>query len=36
VVVLIFAALGVYLYFGTASTATGGASVPLGRPLLRR
>jgi len=36
VVVLIFAALGVYLYFGTASLATGGASVPLGKPLLRR
>jgi succinate-acetate transporter protein len=36
VVVLVFAALGVYLYFGTASAATGGASVPLGQPLLRR
>ena len=36
VVVLIFAALGVYLYFGTASAATGGASMPLGQPLLRR
>jgi succinate-acetate transporter protein len=36
VVVLAFAAVGVYLYFGTASLATGGASVPLGQPLLRR
>jgi uncharacterized protein len=34
VVVLAFAALGIYLYFGTASVATGGASVPLGKPLL--
>jgi uncharacterized protein len=36
VVVLVFAALGVYLYFGTASVATGGVSVPLGQPVLRR
>jgi hypothetical protein len=34
VVVLAFAALGVYLYVGTASAATGGGPVPLGRPLL--
>jgi succinate-acetate transporter protein len=34
VVVLAFAALGAYLFFGTASTATGGAAVPLGKPLL--
>jgi uncharacterized protein len=34
VVVLAFAALGIYLYVGTASQATGGAAVPLGRPLL--
>jgi hypothetical protein len=34
-VVLMFAALGVYLYLGTASTATGGGPVPLGKPLLR-
>ena len=34
--VLVFAALGVYLYFGTAAAATGGAGVPLGKPLLRR
>ncbi len=34
VVVLMFAALGGYLYFGTASVATGGGSVPLGKPLL--
>jgi uncharacterized protein len=36
VVVLVFAALGAYLYFGTASVATGGVSVPLGQPVLRR
>jgi uncharacterized protein len=34
VVVLAFAALGIYLYFGTASTATGGGPVPLGKPIL--
>jgi succinate-acetate transporter protein len=34
VVVLMFAALGVYLFLGTASTATGGGPVPLGKPLL--
>jgi len=34
VVVLAFAALGIYLFAGTASTATGGSPVPLGRPLL--
>jgi uncharacterized protein len=34
-VVLVFAALGVYLYAGTASQATGGGALPLGRPLLR-
>jgi len=33
-VVLMFAALGGYLHFGTVSVAAGGASVPLGRPLL--
>ncbi len=31
-VVLVFAAIGVYLYASTASVATGGA-LPLGRPL---
>jgi len=31
-VVLLFAAVGVYLYFSTASVATGGRSLPLGRP----
>jgi uncharacterized protein len=35
IVVLAFAAVGVYLYFGTASLATGGGAVPLGRPVLR-
>ncbi|HEY0718447.1 MAG TPA: GPR1/FUN34/YaaH family transporter [Streptosporangiaceae bacterium] len=34
-VVLLFAALGVYLFFNTASLATGGPALPLGRPLLR-
>jgi uncharacterized protein len=34
VVVLAFAALGIYLYVGTASLATGGGPVPLGKPLL--
>jgi succinate-acetate transporter protein len=34
-VVLVFAALGAYLYAGTASQATGGGSFPLGRPLVR-
>ena len=34
-VVLAFAALGVYLFFGSASQATGGKALPLGRPILR-
>jgi succinate-acetate transporter protein len=34
-VVLAFAALGVYLFFGSASAATGGNAFPLGRPILR-
>ncbi len=34
-VVLAFAALGVYLFFGSASVATGGNALPLGRPILR-
>jgi succinate-acetate transporter protein len=34
-VILIFAALGVYLFFGAASTGTGGKAMPLGRPLMR-
>jgi succinate-acetate transporter protein len=34
-VALAFAALGVYLYTSTASVATGGRALPLGRPLLR-
>ena len=33
-VVLAFAALGVYLFFGSASVATGGKPLPLGRPVL--
>lgn len=32
-VVLIFAALGGYLYFNSASLATGGSALPLGRPV---
>jgi uncharacterized protein len=34
-VALVFAAVGVYLYFDTVSQATGGPSLPLGNPLLR-
>src|ERR1039457_1436172 len=34
-VVLVFAALGVSLFFDAASVATGGKSLPLGKPLLR-
>lgn len=33
--VLIFTALGVYLYASTASVATGGRALPLGKPTLR-
>jgi succinate-acetate transporter protein len=35
VVVLVFAVVGVYLYFGSAAKATGGNALPLGRPVLR-
>jgi succinate-acetate transporter protein len=34
-VVLVFAAVGVYLFFNSASLATGGKAMPLGRPLMR-
>ena len=34
-VVLVFAAVGVYLFFGSASVATGGKALPLGKPVLR-
>jgi hypothetical protein len=34
IVVLVFAAVGVYLFFSTASTATGGSALPLGPPLV--
>jgi uncharacterized protein len=34
-IVLAFAAVGVYLFFGSGSVATGGRALPLGRPLLR-
>lgn len=33
-VVLLFAALGVYLFFSTVSQATGGKALPLGKPLM--
>ena len=33
-VVLVFAALGAYLFVGSASVATGGKPLPLGRPVL--
>ncbi|HUY44366.1 MAG TPA: GPR1/FUN34/YaaH family transporter [Streptosporangiaceae bacterium] len=33
-VVLVFAAVGVYVFYGAASQATGGKAVPLGKPLL--
>jgi succinate-acetate transporter protein len=35
VLALAFAAVGVYLYIGIASQATGGPAVPLGRPIMR-
>ena len=34
-VVLVFAALGVYLFFGAASAGTGGKGLPLGKPLMK-
>ena len=34
-VVLAFAALGVYLFFGSAGVATGGKALPLGKPVMR-
>src|SRR6201992_1307633 len=34
--VLVFTAIGVYLFFGAASLATGGPAMPLGKALLRR
>jgi succinate-acetate transporter protein len=33
-VILVFAALGVYLFFGASSAGTGGKPLPLGKPLL--
>lgn len=35
IVVLAFAAVGGYLYFGSTSQATGGPALPLGRPIMR-
>jgi uncharacterized protein len=34
-IVLVFAAIGVYLFFGAASVGTGGKPLPLGPPLLK-
>jgi uncharacterized protein len=34
-VVLVFAAVGVYLFFGAAQAGTGGKPIPLGPPLMR-
>jgi len=34
-VAFVFATVGIYIFFGTASVATGGKALPLGRPLLR-
>ena len=31
----LFAAVGIYIFFGTASIATGGKAIPLGRPVLK-
>jgi hypothetical protein len=31
----VFAAIGVYIFFGSASVATGGKALPLGKPTLR-
>lgn len=31
----LFAAVGIYIFFGTASIATGGKAIPLGRPILK-
>ncbi|WP_163505965.1 GPR1/FUN34/YaaH family transporter [Fodinicola acaciae] len=33
--ILVFAAVGVYLYAGVAAATTGGAALPLGKPLIR-
>jgi uncharacterized protein len=32
----LFAAVGIYIFFGSASIATGGKALPLGRPLLKK
>ena len=36
VIAFAFAAVGVYIYSGVASVMTGGAAMPLGRPVLNR
>jgi hypothetical protein len=33
--VLVFAALGMYLFVGAAAAGTGGKALPLGRPLMK-
>jgi succinate-acetate transporter protein len=35
IVVFAFAAVGIYLFFSSAAQSTGGAALPLGRPLVR-
>jgi succinate-acetate transporter protein len=34
-IAFLFAVVGMYIFFGTASTATGGKPMPLGRPLMK-
>ena len=34
IIVLVFAAVGAYIFAGTAATATGGSALPLGRPVI--
>ena len=34
-VAFLFATIGIYIFFGTASVATGGKALPLGRPVLK-
>jgi len=35
VLVFLFAAIGVYVYFSIASAVTGGPGLPLGRPVIK-
>lgn len=34
-IAFLFATIGIYIFFGTASVATGGKAMPLGRPIMR-